>query len=116
MHARKRTSPLHGSLSTLLSLRPITYEYNDPTNPMYLPGTQTGFVAQEPQGPGSSGSDESPDGTLPSRPAVEAMVVDAMQESSNNSMLSRSTCSNENNELVLVWIAWNGPFLLNRSR
>jgi hypothetical protein len=78
---KKNITPLHGSLQTLLALQPITYEYTDPNNPMYLPGTQTGFVAQQVREVLPSWIDESSDGTLLLSPrGFEAMVVDALKE------------------------------------
>lgn len=78
---KKNIAPLHGSLNTLLSLRPVTYEYNDPANPMYLPGTQTGFIAQQVQPILPAWVDQADDGTLMLTPrGFEAMAVDAMQE------------------------------------
>ncbi|MCA9275101.1 MAG: tail fiber domain-containing protein [Phycisphaerales bacterium] len=97
---KKNIAPLHGSLSTLLSLRPITYEYNDPTNPMYLPGTQTGFVAQEIRKVLPEWIDESPDGTLLLTPrGFEAMVVDAMQELEQLHAEQIQSLQRENDEL-----------------
>ena len=97
---KKNIAPLHGSLGTLLSLRPITYEYNDPTNPMYLPGTQTGFVAQEIRKVLPEWIDESPDGTLLLTPrGFEAMVVDAMQELEQTHAQQIQSLQRENDEL-----------------
>lgn len=97
---KKNIAELHGSLSTLLSLRPITYEYNDPTNPMYLPGTQTGFVAQEIRKVLPGWIDESPDGTLLLTPrGFEAMVVDAMQELEQTHAQQIQSLQRENDEL-----------------
>ncbi len=78
---KKNITPLSGSLETLLSLRPVRYEYNDPTNRLYAPGVQTGFVAQEVRDVLPGWVDESPDGTLMLTPrGFEAMVVDALRE------------------------------------
>lgn len=97
---KKNIAPLHGSLGTLLSLRPITYEYNDPSNPMYLPGTQTGFVAQEIRKVLPGWIDESPDGTLLLTPrGFEAMVVDAMQELRDEQNAQIESLQRENDEL-----------------
>ncbi len=97
---KKNIAELHGSLSTLLSLRPITYEYNDPSNPMYMPGTQTGFVAQEVRKVLPEWIDESPDGTLMLTPrGFEAMVVDAMQELRDEQNAQIESLRRENNEL-----------------
>lgn len=97
---KKNIAELHGSLSTLLSLRPITYEYNDPTNPMYLPGTQTSFVAQEIRKVLPGWIDESPDGTLLLTPrGFEAMVVDAMQELEQTHAQQIQSLQRENDEL-----------------
>lgn len=97
---KKNIAPLHGSLSTLLSLRPVTYEYSDASQRMYLPGTQTGFVAQEVQKVLPSWIDESSDGTLLLTPrGFEAMVVDAMQELSQRHAQEIETLHRENAEL-----------------
>jgi hypothetical protein len=97
---KKNIAPLHGSLSTLLSLRPVTYEYTDASQRMYVPGTQTGFVAQEVQKVLPSWIDESPDGTLMLTPrGFEAMVVDAMQELSQRHAQEIETLHRENEEL-----------------
>lgn len=97
---KKNIAPLHGSLGTLLSLRPITYEYNDPSNPMYRPGTQTGFVAQEIRKVLPEWIDESPDGTLLLTPrGFEAMVVDAMQELEQTHAQQIQSLQRENDEL-----------------
>jgi Chaperone of endosialidase len=78
---KSNIAPLQGSLNTLLALNPVTYQYNDPSNPMYLAGTQTGFVAQQVQHIIPQWIDQSPDGTLLLTPrGFEAMVVDALQE------------------------------------
>ncbi|HCT43899.1 MAG: hypothetical protein CMJ35_10300 [Phycisphaerae bacterium] len=78
---KKNITPLHGSLDTLLALRPVQYEYNNPKERLYVAGVQTGFVAQEVQMILPDWVDESPDGTLILTPrGFEAMVVDAMQE------------------------------------
>ncbi len=78
---KRNIAPLHGSLNTLLSLRPVTFEYNDPANPMYLAGVQTGFVAQQVQPILPAWVDQTDDGTLMLTPrGFEAMAVDAMQE------------------------------------
>lgn len=97
---KKNIAPLHGSLSTLLSLRPVTYEYSDASQRMYLPGTQTGFVAQEVQKVLPAWIDESPDGTLLLTPrGFEAMVVDAMQELSQRHAQEIEALHRENAEL-----------------
>ncbi len=97
---KKNIAPLHGSLSTLLSLRPVTYEYADASQRMYLPGTQTGFVAQEVQKVLPSWIDESPDGTLLLTPrGFEAMVVDAMQELSQRHAHELESLHRENADL-----------------
>ncbi|MBO6513030.1 MAG: tail fiber domain-containing protein [Phycisphaerales bacterium] len=78
---KKNIAPLQGSLQTLLQLRPITYHYTDPANPMYLPGTQTGFAAQQVRQILPEWIEESSDGTLLLSPrGFEAMVVGALQE------------------------------------
>ncbi len=78
---KKNITPLQGSLQTLLALQPITYEYTDPKNPMFLPGIQAGFVAQQVRQILPNWVDESTDGTLLLTPrGFEAMVVDALQE------------------------------------
>ena len=78
---KKNIAPLHGSLQTLLSLRPVTFEYIDPANPMCLAGVQTGFVAQQVQPILPAWVDQNDDGTLMLTPrGFEAMAVDAMQE------------------------------------
>ncbi len=97
---KKNIAPLHGSLSTQLSLRPVTYEYTDASQPMYMPGTQTGFVAQEVQKVLPSWIDESPDGTLLLTPrGFEAMIVDAMQEIEQRHAQEIETLHRENVEL-----------------
>ncbi len=74
-------TPLQGSLQSLLALKPVTYQYTDPTNPMYLPGTQTGFVAQQVQQILPEWVDQSTGGTLLLSPrGFEAMTVNALQE------------------------------------
>jgi hypothetical protein len=78
---KRNITPLHGSLDTLLALRPVSYEYSDTNSPMYLPGKQTGFVAQEVREVLPTWIDQSDDGTLLLTPrGFEAMVVDAMRE------------------------------------
>ncbi len=97
---KKNITPLQGSLQTLLALRPVTYEYTDPSNPMYLPGTQTGFVAQQVQRILPSWVHESDDGTLLLTPrGFEAMVVDALHELRTEKDIQIQQLQTENDEL-----------------
>lgn len=113
---KKNIAPLHGSLSTLLSLRPVTYEYADASQPMYMPGTQTGFVAQEVQKILPSWIDRLPDGTLLLTPrGFEAMVVDAMQELEQRHTSQVQALQRENDELR-VRLERLERILLNASR
>lgn len=97
---KKNITPLHGSLDTLLALRPIQYEYNNPQDRLYVPGVQTGFVAQEVRTILPDWVDESSDGTLILTPrGFEAMVVDAMQELQHQHQQQIDTLQAENDEL-----------------
>ena len=97
---KKNIAPLHGSLDTLLSLRPVHYEYTDADNPLYVQGVQTGFVAQEVQRIIPEWVDSAPDGTLMLTPrGFEAMVVDAMQELQQQHDDQINTLRQENQEL-----------------
>ena len=44
---KKNIEPLNGALDRLMKLRSVTYEYHEPEKIQQLPGTQTGFIAQE---------------------------------------------------------------------
>jgi hypothetical protein len=97
---KKNIAPLHGSLDTLLSLRPVHYEYTDADNPLYVQGVQTGFVAQEVQRIIPEWVDSAPDGTLMLTPrGFEVMVVDAMQELQQQHGDQINTLRQENQEL-----------------
>lgn len=78
---KENIAPMQGSLDTLLALRPVQYEYNTPEHELYVPGVQSGFVAQEVREVLPHWIDEADDGTLMLTPrGFEALVVDAMQE------------------------------------
>ncbi|MCA9289990.1 MAG: tail fiber domain-containing protein [Phycisphaerales bacterium] len=44
---KRDIADLHGALDHLLQLRGVTFEYANPDHFSYVPGTQTGFIAQE---------------------------------------------------------------------
>ena len=73
--------PLSGALDRLLSLRGVTFEYNDDADVALPSGTQTGFVAQEVQAVFPDWVDAGPDGYLRvgSR-GFEALAVEALRE------------------------------------
>lgn len=97
---KKNITPLTGSLPTLLSLRPVRFEYRDPSNPLYVPGVQTGFVAQEVRTVLPQWVDTAPDGTLLLTPrGFEAMVVDALQELDARHEAEIGALRRENKEL-----------------
>ena len=97
---KKNIAPLHGSLETLLALRPVTYEYNDPADPLYLGGVQTGFVAQEVQAILPAWVDDGPDGSLMLTPrGFEAIAVDAIQELTKRHQQELDELRRENEEL-----------------
>jgi len=81
--ARLKTNvhPLEDSLSRLLALRGVTFEYKNPEAPFCAPGVQTGMIAQEVQQVFPDWVDESADGTLSlTFRGFEALTVEALRE------------------------------------
>jgi len=78
---KKNVHQLEGSLDRLLALRAVTFEYNMPEHPMYVPGVQTGMIAQEVEQVFPEWVDELSDGykAITFR-GFEAHVVAALRE------------------------------------
>jgi hypothetical protein len=81
---KKSIAPLRDSLDRLLRLRGVTFEYADPARPLYIPGVQTGMIAQEVEQVFPEWIDETDDGwkTLTFR-GFEALAVEALRELSD---------------------------------
>lgn len=93
-------APLTGSLDTLRALRPVRFEYNNPQHPLYAPGIQHGFIAQEVRQirPDWITTDET--GTLMLTPrGFEALVVDAVQELESSHQRQLEQLRRENDRL-----------------
>lgn len=78
---KKNINELDGALDALLSLRGVTYEYKDAEAINELPGTRTGFIAQEVEAVIPDWVDENEDGIKRlSIRGFEALAVEALRE------------------------------------
>ena len=78
---KKNIADLDGALDTLLALRGVTFEYIDPEAINELPGTRTGFIAQEVETVIPDWVDEKPDGMkMLTVRGFEALAVEALRE------------------------------------
>jgi hypothetical protein len=78
---KKNIEPLHGALDQLMKLRSVTYEYLEPEKIQQLPGTQTGFIAQEVEEVFPSWVGEKADGMkYVSVKGFESLAVEALRE------------------------------------
>ncbi|MEX0875838.1 MAG: tail fiber domain-containing protein [Phycisphaerales bacterium] len=97
---KKNISPLHGSLDTVRALRPVRFEYNNPGHPLYAPGVQHGFIAQEVRAVRPDWITADEEGTLMLTPrGFEAMMVDAIQELESAHRQQLETLQAENDQL-----------------
>ena len=101
-------APMHGALQTVEQLRPVTFRYRDEKNPLYVPGTLRGFIAQDvqqviPDWVVSVDEKFSPDGqddTLGlNMIGYEALVVGAIQELRDEKDAQILSLQRENDEL-----------------
>lgn len=78
---KKNISELDGALDTMLALRGVTYEYKDAEAINELPGTRTGFIAQDVEKIMPDWVDENEDGIKRlSIRGFEAITVEAIRE------------------------------------
>jgi hypothetical protein len=99
---KHQITPLTGSLNTLRGLRPVRFEYNNPHHPLYAPGTQHGFIAQQVRQilPDWITTDDT--GTLMLTPrGFEALVINAIQELESSHQRQLERLRQENDQLRL---------------
>jgi hypothetical protein len=81
---KRNVQPIQKALSSLLSLKGVTYEYIDPTAVNELPGTRIGMIAQQVRSVFPDWITESNDGYLRlTYRGFEALVVEAVRELHN---------------------------------